>query len=66
MGLLLTLLFLVLIAGFCWIESDIGKKTREDMYELDSMRTEDEKHDSRLGCVYGVEGDELFKKKKVN
>jgi len=57
-------LFLVFIIGLCWVTKDLGKRTREEQRELDSLRSEDEKHDSRLGIAFGGRAYELFKRKK--
>ena len=40
------LFFLLIVIGLSWVAQDFVKKTKEDLYELDSLRTEDEKHDT--------------------
>lgn len=58
------LFFLLIVIGLSWVAQDFAKKTKEDLYELDSLRTEDEKHDSRIGSAFGSRTYELFKHKK--
>lgn len=58
------LFFLLIVVGLSWVAQDFVKSTREHMRELDSLRDEDEKHDSRIGMVFGTKGYELFKRKK--
>ena len=58
------LFFLLIVLGLTWVAQDFVKSTRERQNELDSLRTEDEKHDSRLGIAFGGRAYELFKRKK--
>jgi len=58
------LFFLLIVLGLTWVAQDFVKSTRERQNELDSLRTEDEKHDSRIGMVFGTRAYELFKHKK--
>ncbi len=62
--MIVVILMLVFIVGLNWIAQDFAKKTKEDLYELDSMRTEEEKQYARQGSFWGRFADARFKKKK--
>ncbi|MBQ7863745.1 MAG: hypothetical protein IJ353_04665 [Lachnospiraceae bacterium] len=58
------LLFLIFVIGFSWVAEEFVKKMREEQREIDSLRSEDEKYNSRLGSSFGGRAYELFKRKK--
>jgi len=58
------LFFVIFVVGLCWVADEFLKGMRENQRELDSLRTEDEKHNSRLGTAFGGRAYEYFKRKK--
>ena len=58
------LLFLVFVIVLYMIAEEFAKKTRENQRELDSLRTADERHNSRLGSSFGGKAYEFFKRKR--